>query len=187
SEAMDQNSVTRHVILLDTSGSNVTGNFFWKNPAQVLFAPESKLQSYWTYQVHVQLDSIFDLFGNSVADSSFRFIFTTINADTLSSISGTVFDELENAVGKIYLTATQAQKQGQSYQISMDEPGPYVFSDILPGIYLIYGFRDADGNGRYSYGEAVPFIPAERFVVYPDSIKVRSRWPNEGNDIVFQK
>jgi len=72
------------------------------------------------------------------------------------------------------------------YNISIDEPGNYQFDHILPGIYVIKGFRDADSNGVYSYGQAIPFCPAERFFVYPDSIKVRSRWPNEGNTIILK-
>ena len=67
----------------------------------------------------------------------------------------------------------------------LDSTGNYQFNDIFPGIYLIYGFRDADSNGTYSYGQIKPFKPAERFLFYPDSIKVRSRWPNEGNDIIL--
>ena len=56
---------------------------------------------------------------------------------------------------------------------------------LLPGHYFLDCFRDSDGNGRYSYGHTFPFVPAERFAVYPDTVVLRSRWPNEGNDIIL--
>jgi hypothetical protein len=106
-----------------------------------------------------------------------------LNEDTLSAISGTLVDENEHGTGKLFLTA---KSEKNSYYTILNEPGQYQFENILPGIYTINGFRDADSNGLYSYGRAVPFQPAERFFYFSDSIKVRSRWPNEGNDIVFK-
>ena len=75
--------------------------------------------------------------------------------------------------------------KGEKKQIILDKPGPYQFEKLFPGLYLIYGFRDRDGNGEYSYGKVIPYQPAERFFFFPDTIKTRSRWPNEGNDITL--
>ena len=61
----------------------------------------------------------------------------------------------------------------------------YYLKDVLPGLYLLESFRDWDGDGRYSLGRPFPFKPSERFVVYQDTVRVRSRWPNEGNDIIL--
>lgn len=187
SEAMNRASFENHFEVSSPSEPAVTGSLIWETPAFVRFVPGATLQSRTNYLVTVQLDSVFDLFGNAAGDSTFKLHFTTLNVDTLSSISGTVVDPDPTGQGAIYLQASQTQKDGQKYQVEIQAPGPYLFSDILPGLYLIKGFRDRDGNGAYSFGSAFPFVPAERFVVYPDSIKVRSRWPNEGNDITFTK
>ena len=125
--------------------------------------------------------------GNSLLDSIFCTHFWTLNADTLSAISGIFTDEDSTANGRILLRARQVSPGDLFYSIELDKAGPYVFQNILPGIYLIDAFRDADGNGVYSYGQPLPFVPAERFVFYADSINVRSRWPNEGNDITLLK
>jgi len=98
-----------------------------------------------------------------------------------------VVDPDSTANGRIFLKAQQNAKDGQTYEMQLSEPGPYEFSGILPGTYSLEGFRDRDNNGEYSFGQAFPFQPAERFVVYPDTIKVRARWPNEGNDIVIKE
>jgi hypothetical protein len=56
---------------------------------------------------------------------------------------------------------------------------------MLPGSYTIELYRDEDGNGRFNYGGILPFQPAERFWIYPDTIKIRARWPNEGENIIL--
>jgi len=186
-EAMDQGSFERGFSLTDSLGKPLSGEFNWENPARVQFLLKGRLQSLMTYRIQIDPDSVTDLFGNTLADSLINLIFIAVNRDTLSAIRGKVIDEDSNASGRIYLIARQAQRGGKTYRISLEAPGGYSFEDIFPGIYLIEGFRDADGDGEYSFGSPFPFSPAERFVVYPDSIKVRSRWPNEGNDIVFPR
>lgn len=183
SEPMDSSAFERSFSLRDRDSLLVPGKFHWNNPADVVFAVENVLRSASSYTIRLQIDSIKDQSGNRLADTLAVTHFRTINQDTLSAIAGTVIDELPGTTGKIYMTA---KSERNSYQQVLNEPGPYRFEAILPGIYTIYGFQDADGNGSYSYGRAVPFQPAERFFYYPDSIKVRSRWPNEGNDIRFK-
>jgi hypothetical protein len=186
-EAMNRTSVERNFQMQDSTGKLVAGTFVWENPALVKFSPKRLLESSAHYVVSVKLDSIYDLFANPVADSTLYLTFKTLNKDTLSAISGTIADEDSLGQGAIYLKAQQTQRNGQSYEIKLEQPGPYEFVNILPGIYVIEGFRDRDNNGEYTFGKAIPFEPAERFVVYSDSINVRARWPNEGNDITFTK
>ncbi|MFQ5708674.1 MAG: Ig-like domain-containing protein [bacterium] len=187
SEAVVKPSFERNFQLQDSTGQQVSGTFFWDTPASVKFSPDRPLKSVASYFVRVAPDSVSDLFGNVLSDTVFHLTFTTINADTFSSISGTVVDEDATATGTIHLKAFQQGVKAQSYTLKLEQPGPYKFDDVLPGLYLIEGFRDQDENGEYSPGEVIPFVPAERFVVYPDSIHVRSRWPNEGNDIRFKR
>lgn len=183
SEAMDQQSVENNLSVKTTDSLYVAGRWSWKNPAEVSFQLDSLLKGLTWYVIQAGIDSIKDRSGNILKDSVKTIHFRTLNRDTLSAIVGEVFDEHGAAKGKIYLTARSEQN---SYPLILDKPGAYHFENILPGIYTINGFRDADSNGIYSYGRTIPFIPAERFIFYPDSIKVRSRWPNEGNDIIFK-
>jgi uncharacterized protein (DUF2141 family) len=187
SQAMNQSSYEQHFQMRDSTGNLVAGVFEWATPALVKFKPETKLQSLSQYFVSIQLDSVTDFHGNVFRDSRFRAMFTTLNADTLAAISGTVSDEDATAAGPIYLKAISTEREGPTYELVLSEPGPYTFSDILPGTYTLEAFRDRNQNGRYDFGQAVPFQPAERFVIHPEKIQVRSRWPNEGNDIVFSQ
>lgn len=185
SEAMDTTSLARSFHVQTAAVDQVPGALQWQTPASVRFMPADPLQSLTRYEIAVALDSVFDLAGNAVADSARTYTFTSINVDTLSSISGQLADPDSTAQGRILLQAGQTHAEGAVYKIWLDQPGSYTFQGILPGTYQIEGFRDRNGNGRYDFGQAVPFEPSERFFVYRDSIKIRARWPNEGNDISF--
>ncbi len=172
--------------LLGPSGSEIAGQGVWLSPVAFRFKPNTPFASNQTYTAAVSLGSLIDMAGRAAgADSTFRFLFTAINRDTLSTLGGVIADPDSSAVGAIFVTAHQNRKDGAVYTQRLAAPGEYRFEDILPGTYLLEAFRDSDGDGEYSFGSTLPFSPAERFVVYPDSVKIRARWPNEGNDVSF--
>jgi len=185
SESMDTLSVERHLVVADTLGDTVSGNMKWQTEAHLNFQPQKELKGETLYFITLPVDSIFDLSGNALKDTLFAKRFITVNPDTLSEISGSISDADSTAQGAFHIKAKS--DKGQEYQVWVEKEGAYHFFNILPGIYTLEFFRDTDSNHKYSLGEAFPFIPAERFYHYPDSISVRSRWPNEGNDIVLPK
>lgn len=184
SEAMDTSAAAGGFVVSDTGGTPVEGRVSWPSPQVLRFDPAGGWASKTEYWIALDLSRCLDLSGNAAADTTLRSVFTTLGKDTLSAISGRVSDPKPEASGAIHLRARQAGGQ-VTYTTVLADTGRFEFKDILPGVYLIDGFRDRDGNGRYSWGSPNPFEPAERFVVYPDSILVRARWPNEGNDIEF--
>lgn len=184
-EALRTNTFERGVSVRDSSGNQLAGRWVWQNPAAVTFQPDSPFASKSRYVVAMQLDSVMDVLGNPMGDSLHTWSFVTINVDTLSSLSGTIADPDSTESGPLLMMASQTRKDGQSYDLKMAVPGTYKFQGILPGTYQIEAFRDSDGNRAYTFGNAVPYQPAERFVVYSDTVKIRARWPNEGNDISF--
>jgi hypothetical protein len=180
------------------SGKLVPGKGEWLNPFQFRFQPDTLWQSRTQYLVTILADSTFDASGNALFDTTGKITFWTMNADTLTTISGKITDAQPDATGTVHLTLRQVGASASGlgvpprtpsssmpvYTTVLPAPGAYRFEHILPGLYQLGGFRDANRNGRYDFGVAFPFLPAERFVVWPDTIKTRSRWPNEGNDFV---
>ncbi|MBN1153545.1 Ig-like domain-containing protein [candidate division KSB1 bacterium] len=187
SEAMNCSTLQDHFMLLDSNRVKYAGEFTWQDPTDFTYVPDRELPGETDYIVHIAADSVYDEFQNSLADTSIDIRFRTLNQDTLSSIMGQIQDEKENATGKIYLYAVQAGAHSVSYKTELDDAGPYKFENILPGVYLINGFRDEDGDQEYTYGRVYPFLPAERFFYYPDSVKVRSKWANEGNEVFLNR
>lgn len=186
SEAMDTASVKIRFSLRDSSDKAVPGRWYWSNLALGKYTPEPELVSKMSYRAVLNIDSVYDYHGNSLADTSLSLRFVTFNADTLSAISGTLSDADTLADGQFYLEIKSADGKN-SYNRWLDQSGPFSFDAIMPGIYLLRAFRDQDKNGQFSWGEPFPFVPAERYFQFPDSIKVRSRWTNEGNDFILPK
>ncbi len=189
----------RPLAMLDSTGKAVKGRGVWLNPFQFRFQPDSLLKSRAQYFAKILADSAFDPSGNALFDTLKQITFWTMNADTLTAISGKLADAQPDATGTVHLSLKQvgafrsssfsappaASRAGPEYSMTLAAPGPYRFDHILPGLYQLSAFRDANNNGRYDFGAAFPFAPAERFIVWPDTMKVRSRWPNEGNDFVM--
>ncbi|MBC7187289.1 MAG: Ig-like domain-containing protein [Calditrichaeota bacterium] len=187
SEAMDTASVGKALTPTDSAGAPIPGRLQWPSAAQCEFAPRCPLAGRSRYQVIILGELARDLTGLSLRADTVRITFWTMNCDTLSSIAGTVRDEDPTATGPVVIRASQVRPKGASREVVLPGPGPYEISDLLPGVYLLEAYRDEDANGRYSTGSALPFVPAERFVVLSDSVQVRSRWPNVGNDIVLPR
>ncbi len=181
SEAMQRDGVERIFVLADSNAQSVKGRLSWQSPAVLVFQSDSLLQGNMRYCLTAQVDSVFDYFGNPLQDSVFCHVFFTVNPDTFSIISGTIVDEDSTRTGPFVISAQELK--GQAREIRVDSAGPYAVGNLFPGAYRIQVYRDSDRNGVYSLGQHWPFLPAERFFVYADSVQLRSRWPNEGNEI----
>jgi hypothetical protein len=182
SEAMDSSSIKNQLVVADTMNNVVNGNISWKNGPHVVFHSAKELAEDTIYIITLPVDSVFDVAGNPLEDTLFVKRFTTVSLDTLSEISGTITDRDTSATGPFFIKAQATT--GREYEKWIDG-NEYIFEKILPGDYMLNLFRDEDENGIYSIGEPFPFKTAERFLFYKDTISVRSKWPNEANDILF--
>ncbi|OGC00836.1 hypothetical protein A2V82_01975 [candidate division KSB1 bacterium RBG_16_48_16] len=185
SDFMDTTQFLRHVTLMDTLGNKVGLRALWPNLRKVYCYPDTLLGALTDYNFIVNVDSVFDYAGNALADTLFKKSFKTLNPDTLSSISGRIHDADSLAKGRFHIRA--AEKKGGEYAIWTENDAVYSFKNVMPGLYTLEIFRDEDEDGRFSYGQPFPYRPADRFYVYSDTIDVRSKWPNEGNDIIFPR
>lgn len=181
SESMDSSAIRKTFSLVDTSGHPVKGTLYWPHLAKMIFVPSDTLKPFMKYTLSLSVKEVTDLFGNTLADTLFEKWFYTVAPDTLTEILGTLSDADSGADGPYVMKATN-QSKGHS-TIVLQAAGPYRFKNLMPGKYVISLFHDADKDGEYTKGQAFPFVPSERYYVYPDTIKTRSRWPNEGNDL----
>ncbi|MBN1479808.1 hypothetical protein EH223_18015 [candidate division KSB1 bacterium] len=186
SEAIKPETIQSHLVVADTLGDTIKGTITWPEKSHFIYTPTQQFAAERFYLTTLPVDSVFDLTGNPLADTLFQRQFTSINPDTLTAISGTVRDADTTASGPFFLRARSTdEKNSNNYNIWLDQPGLYAIKNMLPGSYIIELYRDEDNNGRFSYGSAFPFSPAERFWVYADTITVRARWPNDGEDLML--
>lgn len=186
SEPVVQEKLEHAIALHDSGGADVRFSLRWTTPVDMTLVPAHRLLSNMKYEVRILLDSLKDLQGNGYADSVFSFKFETLDLRTTGSIEGHVIDESGKGAGKIHLMASQAAARGFEKALVLDDVGKFTFDELPEGKYIVGGFRDTDGSGGYSFGLPYPFVEPERFVVMPDTLKVRARWGVEGVVLRFR-
>jgi hypothetical protein len=86
----------------------------------------------------------------------------------------------------IVIAINTGKKVSKGTRITTQRGKKFLFSQLDQGEYRLKAFQDDYNNGVYYSGKPFPYIPSERFAVFPDSIKVRARWPVEGVRIKFR-
>jgi hypothetical protein len=153
----------------------------WNTAASFNLVPGKLLQPNERYTIAIRYDSLRSWFGNHLADSVQQITFKTIDPEQLSSIEGTVIDADTLLVNRYIVEAKNTSNEKQKpVHISAERGKAFMLPQLLEGKYSLMAFQDVNDNGKYNAGKPFPFVPAERFTVYPDTIKVRARWPVDG-------
>lgn len=77
------------------------------------------------------------------------------------------------------------KSQIEKTQNKINKEGNFDFSRILPGEYLIWAYIDRDSSNSYSFGSISPFIEAEYFNFYSDTLNLKPRWPIGDIEIIL--
>lgn len=172
------------VALLDSTGQEVGGDLRWIAATVAAMRPDTLLQPSAEYEILVLAGLVENGFGQplqSTGDSpdTLSYAFTTIDPETYGSLSGRFEDEDPAGNGPVGISLHQLRESEASSEIELAGPGDFRFDNVLPGRYILQAYRDRNGNGKYDYGTAFPFDPAERSMVHPDTLEIRSGWETE--------
>ncbi len=179
-DAVHRDSLEKGFTLLDSNKVRVEGNFHWLHSAAVSFQSVRPLRSAEWYTAELHGKSVIDYAGNTMRDSVVKRRFRTVDALQLSSITGVVVDST-NEKGEIVILATGVSgTSAPTYTSVADATGTFTIQNLPEGKYTLQTFRDRDNNHSYSNGKPYPYQAAARFAVYPDTLKLRARWPLEG-------
>ncbi len=184
-DAVRRDSLEKGFRLVDSTGAAVTGTFEWMSGAWVKYRPATPLRSAEWYRVQVPGTSVRDYAGNALRDSLLRRRFRTVDAAMLSSISGIVSDTTEENGRSVVLANTVPPQALPVAKAVADASGTFHLANLQEGRYVVQAFRDLNGSEVYSYGKPWPFVPSEPFAFYPDTLKLRARWPLEDVRIVI--
>ncbi len=143
----------------------------------------SKLKQSTEYTLKLDLKNYYDFSGNKV-DSLFQNKFTTANELDFGGASGNVST---NDTTQTMVILESAETVKRTYQQKVDGKKKFDFKKVVPGKYLVWGFKDKNKNGKYDFGTTIPFKLSEEFKYYPDTLNLRARWPVGGVNIDFQK
>jgi hypothetical protein len=185
SDAMQRENAGKSISLADSSRNPIPLTLNWLSDASLEISPKGKLASKAWFSLRIGMRTALNLAGRGGRDSLRAFRFQTLDEETFSSIEGFVNDlNLNDTKGDIILVARNvSRKEPKEYSAHLMKTGLFVLNDLLEGKYILQAFRDRNGDRKYSNGRVFPFQTSERFTQYPDTLKLRARWPLEGVEL----
>jgi Big-like domain-containing protein len=135
------------------------------------------------YRIILQTKLINSVWGDTLQDTVFNHIFSTVSSDEFGSISGRILID-STRLSQLYLSTVPIKRKSKSYQVIMTEKNEFKIDWLLEGFYIFKGFFDLDNDQKWSPGKMEPFQFAEPIFVKDDTIRVRKRW--ETDDLIIQ-
>ncbi len=167
-----------NIQLLDSTGNKVEIKVK-QNLNTLIIEPNLELKPDELYTL--EISELRDL-NNNVRKDTLRLSFKTANPSTWGAIEGSVI--CEDTTSKVIITALEISS-GKKFTTTTKCNSKFIIDQVRQGKYLIEAFIDSNGNGVYDYGKIFPFVPSEKFTIYPDTVKVRARWTTENINIKF--
>lgn len=172
------------VVLRDSTEQVVGGDLRWIDATVAAMRPDSLLQTSSDYEILVLAGLVKSRFDQPLQATGDRpdtlsYTFSTIDPESYGSLSGRFEDEDPAGAGAVGISLYQLRDAEPASEVELAGPGDFRFDNVLPGRYILQAYRDANGNGRFDYGNALPFVPAERSMVHPDTLEVRVGWETE--------
>ncbi|MDA0747946.1 MAG: Ig-like domain-containing protein [bacterium] len=148
------------------------GHWEWTAANRLRFEPSIPWPGGKNYQLRVRSGVLKDVSGN-VVDVPPVFRFSVASGDDLGELSGSIVP----VEAEVVVRAVLQSAPGYAYQTRVASGDSiYVLDGLVPGKYRVTGFLDVDGDGVWSPGAALPFVPAEPIAVLTESLEVRARW-----------
>jgi hypothetical protein len=145
----------------------------WRDPFHVDFVPDSLLEGKG-YVLKVVDSSLTDMVGNRVGDSATIYRFSTMNPDSLGTISGQItINYKERAKDPVILTFKEVTGK---FSLTRTYTQPPFRVDVPAGKYLLSGYLDSNRNGSRDLGSVWPMRFAETLSAQTDTVTVRARF-----------
>ncbi len=179
-DAFDSLEAKKGISFTDTSGSPVPHRVRFIDNASFTVKPDHQLKPNNFYLIKINLSYFKDIAGNKY-DTLYQYKIKTINGLDFTGISGKLVGaELSE---KPFLVLENMNNANKIYKKPVENNLNFEFNRVLPGKYRFWCFYDKNGNGMYDFGKAYPFVPSERFWVYPDTLNLKARWTQ--SNLVF--
>lgn len=174
SEPLQSSLIDSSTFQLKTStGQELPIERRWRDPFHLNFS-SSKLAAGKQYSFTVAESSLVDLSGNRLGDSVTTYKFSTINPDSLGTISGTIkVDLLDQAKDPVVMTFKEISGR---FALTREFDLKEFKVDVPAGKYLLTGFLDSNHNGSRDLGSVWPMRYAETSAALKDTIAVRARF-----------
>lgn len=169
-------------ILRRRDSTNVSFYISVNNPSSVTLTSALPYVIGERYQFVLRWNGIKDIFGNVRKDSISKFYFLIDDPENYGSIEG-MFVGYEGSSTIIQASNIVDKKQIPAKR-KITPDGKFVFHGLPEGRYTIKAFDDRNMNEIQDAGKVFPFQRSEKFTLYPDTVRVRPRWPVDG--VIFK-
>jgi Bacterial Ig-like domain len=136
------------------------------------------------YQMKINERLLFDMAGNPAGDSIKIYSFKTYSQDSLGSVSGTV--AMNYDIDTVAIAYLRFKSVADNRVFIFAVMGKHIDIQLPSGKYILDGFIDSNANGRQDFGSLFPLKLAETGAVYPDTVRIRSRFESTGIEFIFK-
>ncbi|MEO5928654.1 MAG: Ig-like domain-containing protein [Candidatus Kapaibacterium sp.] len=171
------------VSLRDTAGPRAAFRTTMISPVELIARPIDTLYGAARGVVEISLGRFTDMAGNR-RDSIVKVMVPIGQTRQNGTLQGSITDSA--APGALHVVVARGTTNGAEYRKRGIKAGLWEFTGLPEGEYDISAFRDSDGNGEYNYGSAIPYRPAELYVAWSGSVRVRPRWITNKIDLIFR-
>ena len=192
SEPIDRAGMSEQSLMLrEDSLTLIPVNPEWNDAFHLDVAPQ-KLTAGRKYRLDVSEFDFRDSAGNQLGDSLRSYRFATLDADSVGSVSGQVTVSIPHRVEETAVMSFQSAASKSVYTVEVASfrtgtiatPRPFSL-EVPPGKYLVSGFLDADGNGKFTPGSISPYRASETQAFLADTVAVRARFETAGVEFSF--
>jgi len=184
SESLDTAKITEGTFVLhEQPDMEVSLAREWRDAFHLILHP-SELKEGKSYTLAVTEFEIVDMAGNLLGDSLRGYPFSTLDSDSLGSVSGEVVVEIAGQQDSPTVLSFKKVDTKQVFDLSVS--GRKFKIDVPAGKYLLSGFVDSDLDGQKGHGSIYPFRLAETSASYADTIAVRARFETTGIRFEFK-
>ncbi len=184
SQPVDSQTFRENIEVLDENLQKVAGRWAFQQLHQPTFKSDSTLKPATIYTLKVGLAKLKSVYGSSFPDTLIQIKFTTFDPALTGEIAGVV--KVPDSIGQVIIISKSTQGD-KIFRHIVAANQPFTAPYLPEGHYLLRTIWDKNKNGQYDLGRSLPFQFSEPFIDYPDTIRVRKRWTNEGIEINFSK
>lgn len=175
-----------YITFKDSSHKDIDFEIKFIDQSSFYVIPKLSLAPKMDYKLSLDLKHFKDLAGNKV-DSVFTINFRTNDESYFSEILGSVKNMDKAKAEKVFISARGIDGPRQKYTAKVDTSGKYEIKRMLQGSYLLKLLQDETGNGKQNFGSSIKSEFPSKFIYYPDTIKIKPRWPVTDVDFDYEK
>jgi len=175
-----EQSKDKYSINLLKDSVNIPYSLKWDSPIVLNLLPHENWEAQTNYELQLLSKDFPPAFGRALKDSLTSINFKTSDYQGFGNlIIKTIIEQEENIVAKL----EKMEKPYSTFRSVVNLDGETVLDQIPEGNYSLTFFQDTDNSMQYSYGTIDPYEASEWFYNFQDTVKIRSNWDIELQEI----